>query len=80
MTLAVGWPDRTHKQQPRWRRWGRRSALALRLWQRGLARRRFVSRVMAETRDRDMLSDMGIRPERPSQVERWIMAMLWHQR
>ena len=79
MTLAVAWPDRTHEQQPWWRRWGRRSALALRLWQRGLARRRFVNRARAETSDPEVLADMGIRQPRTSPVDRWIAAMLWHQ-
>lgn len=79
MTLVVTWPDRTQKGRRR-RNALRRLALALRVWERRLARRRFVYRVAAKTRDRDVLADMGPAAGRPSHVERWIAAMLWHRR
>lgn len=77
MTLLVGW-DGAGKGTA-WGRQARRLATSLRLWQRGLARRRLVSRVMAETHDPEVMADMGIRAARPSHAERWIAAMLWHQ-
>ena len=78
MTLVagskVGYSGRPESRRALWR-----LTMALRLWQRRLAHRRFVSRVLAETQDPELLADIGIPTPRPSQVERWVMAMLWHQ-
>lgn len=78
MTLVagskVGYAGRPESRRALWR-----PTMALRLWQRRLAHRRFVRRVLAETQDPALLADMGIPSPRPSQVERWVMAMLWHQ-
>ncbi len=79
MTLAIGATDRyTQWRSPRQTALRRLSVL-LRLWQRRLARRRFERRVLAETQDPELLRDIGIRTQGPNHVERWIMAMLWHQ-
>lgn len=79
MTLAMGAAGRyTHRHLQRHPALRRLSVL-LRLWQRRLARRRFERRVLAETQDPALLLDIGIRVQRPSHVERWILAMLWHQ-
>jgi hypothetical protein len=78
MTLTLEWPHSTskHALSPRQLR---RPILILRLWRRRLAHRRFIRRVLAETHDPRVLADLRIRPGRPSDLERWIMAMLWHQ-
>lgn len=77
MTLLAGWDGAGGR--PAWGRRLRRLAVGLRLWQRGLARRRLVNRVLAETPDPEVLADMGIAPRRAGHTERWIAAMLWHQ-
>ena len=79
MTLVLGSTDRYTHRHPQPHRALRRLSVLLRLWQRRLARRRFERRVLAETQDPALLIDIGIRIERPNHVERWIMAMLWHQ-
>ena len=79
MTMVLAWPDRSSSERPASRRLLRRLMISLRLAPRRLARRRFVNRVMAETRDPAVLAELGIRPERPSHVERWVATMLWHQ-
>lgn len=79
MTTIVNWQDRDVSVQPVWHTWQRRLTVSLRLWQRRMARRRFVNRVLAETRDPALLEDVGIRPQGQGHTERWIAAMLWHQ-
>ena len=79
MTLVIGSTGRyTHRHLQRHPALRRLSVL-LRFWQRRPARRRFERRVLAETQDPELLLDIGIRAQRPSHVERWITAMLWHQ-
>lgn len=79
MTMVVAWPDSNSSERPAWQRLVRRLVISIRLAPRRLARRRFVNRVMAETRDPAVLAELGIRPGRPSHTERWVSAMLWHQ-
>lgn len=79
MTMVVTWPDRNARRHTAWDRLLRRLAVSLRLWARRRARRRLVNLVLAETDDPRILADLGIGPVRSRHVERWIMAMLWHQ-
>ena len=79
MTLVIGSTGRYTHQHPQRHPALRRLSVLLRLWQRRLVRRRFERRVLAETQNPELLRDIGIRAQRPSHVERWIMAMLWHQ-
>lgn len=79
MTIVVTWPDRHAPRHAAWDRLLRRLAVSSRLWARRHARRRFVNRVLAETHDPRILADLGIGPVRPHYVERWMMAMLYHQ-
>ena len=79
MTMVVTWPDRKARRSSVWDRLLRRLAVLSRLWARRAARRRFVNRVLAETHDPRILVDLGIGPVRPRHVERWMMAMLYHQ-
>ena len=79
MTLVIGSADRYADRHVQRHPALRRLAVLLRLWQRRLAWRRFERRVLAETQNPELLIDVGIRVGRPSHVERWIMAMLWHQ-
>jgi hypothetical protein len=79
MTMVVTWPDGNAQKHPGWDRLIRRLSVSSRLWARRHARRRFASRILAETRDPRILADLGMGPVRPRHVERWIMAMLYHQ-
>ena len=79
MTMVVTWPDRNARRHAAWDRLLRRLAVLLRLWGRRRARRRFVTRVLAEPRDPRILADLGIGPVRSRHVESWIAATLWHQ-
>ena len=79
MTMVVAWPDRRARRHSAWDRLLRRLSISSRLWARRQARHRFVSRVLAETDDPSILADLGIGAVRPRHVERWMMAMLYHQ-
>lgn len=79
MTMVVAWPGRNARRHAAWDRLLRRLSVSSRLWARRRARRRFVTRVLAETDDPRILADLGIDPVRPHHVERWMMAMLDHQ-
>ena len=79
MTMVVAWPDCNAPRRSAWDRLLRRLAASPRLWVRPHARRRFVNRVLAETPDPRILADLGIDPVRTRHVERWMMAMLYHQ-
>lgn len=79
MTMVVTCPVHNTGWHAAWQRLLRRLAVSSRLWARRHARRRFVNRVLAETRDPRILADLGIDPVRPDPVERWVMAMFYHQ-
>jgi hypothetical protein len=79
MALVAGWTDRVAHGRPWWRRRLLRLAGLFHSWQRRLARRRFVGSVLTQTADPAILADIGIEPADKRHVERWIMAMLWHQ-
>lgn len=79
MTIVVAWPDHNARLRAVWEQLLRRLVVSSRLWARRRARRRFVSRVLVETHDPRILADLGIDPIRPHHVERWVMAMLYHQ-
>ena len=79
MTIVVAWPRRNAHKHAVWDQLLRRLAVSSRLWARRRARRRLVNRVLAETHDPRILADLGIDPIRPHHVERWAMAMLYHQ-
>ena len=79
MTMVVTWADRNARKHAVWDQLLRRLAVSSRLWARRRARRRLVGRVLAETHDPRLLADLGIGPIRPHHVERWAMAMLYHQ-
>jgi hypothetical protein len=80
MTLVMTRPDRIALGRPAQQKLLRRLRAAPRLWARRLARRRLLKSILAETDDPGILADLGINLPRPSHVERWIMAMLYHQR
>lgn len=79
MTIVMTWPDHHARRHAARDRTLRRLAVLSALWARRYARRRFVNRVLAETQDPRTLVDLGIGPARPRHVERWLMAMLYHQ-
>lgn len=79
MTMVVTLPDRNAREHAAWERLLRRLHAKSRLWARRRARRRFFRAVLAENHDPRILLDLGIGPVRLTHVERWVMAMLWHQ-
>jgi hypothetical protein len=79
MALVSGWTDGVVHGRPWWRRSLFRLAGLFHRRQLRLAQRRLVCSVMAETTDPAALADIGIDATERRDVERWIMAMLWHQ-
>lgn len=78
-SMVLEWPGRrTRRRSAGNRLWCRLAALP-RLWARQRARRRFVNQVLAETHDPRLLADIGLDPVQTPHVERWVMAMLYHQ-
>lgn len=78
MTVVI-WRDRKAPRNGAWDGFVRHLYVAIRLWGRRRAQRRFVNQLLAETRDPRILGDLGIVPVRQPHVERWITAILWHQ-
>lgn len=80
MTLVAGWTGRNPRRHPLWLQGLWRFALSLRPGQRAMTRHRSIRRGLAGTQDSEVFAEVGIRAGRPSHLERWLMAMLWHQR
>ena len=54
----------------------RRFHVLLRQWRRQRWRRRLIAQVLAETTDRRLIVDAGLRPPAPSMLEGWAQALL----